>query len=600
MEFALVLPVLLLFIMGIVDFGRALFTYAQASSQLRQALRLAAVIGYDASPVPPYRDCDRMRAVGRSVFFAEAINTDITYLRVESLPSAWDSGTGTFDDSSAGAVACTGSTGPTDLRNGDVLRIRQTIQIRMITPLFPQLLTFILEGQRSVVTSITLVSAEYCGDLVCNVDTETAVSCPDDCATGNSNAPILSLVSPICNSSISMSPTVEINAQDIDVGDGPGQLHASFYVNGTPIAATYSGSGTIYAASWIPSSNGTYTVYASVTDNNSPAHTSATTPCNVEVSGSNPPVIVGIDPANGSTVQPSETVQIRVAVDDVEDGGDCEAGGPAVSISVDASSLAVTCDGTDYVADWTTPASGSATITVTATDSDSLTANASSTVTVDTCAGNCPPTVSISSPLDGADVSGLETIEIHASDMETAPAALVVEVSVCGGSYQTVPYSGSGTTYSYSWDTTAEATGSCDITAQVTDAGGQSATSAINVNVTNPTSIDVYSITADAGVIESGRYFPTVTIVVKDNAGQPAAGVLVDGAWMTDDLVIEPWSCTTDASGQCGFTLSASVKKQLGIRFIVNSISHAVLVYDETLYLPVPPGLPWIQLVAPG
>ena len=36
-EFALVLPILLFMLMGIVDFGRALFTYGQLSSQLRVA-----------------------------------------------------------------------------------------------------------------------------------------------------------------------------------------------------------------------------------------------------------------------------------------------------------------------------------------------------------------------------------------------------------------------------------------------------------------------------------------------------------------------------------------------------------------------------------
>ncbi|WP_376788970.1 TadE family protein [Thermoflexus sp.] len=43
MEFALVFPVLLLFMLGIMEFGRVLFIYTEVSNAAREALRAAAV-----------------------------------------------------------------------------------------------------------------------------------------------------------------------------------------------------------------------------------------------------------------------------------------------------------------------------------------------------------------------------------------------------------------------------------------------------------------------------------------------------------------------------------------------------------------------------
>ena len=43
-EFALILPILLLIVAGIFDFGRALFTYSEVSNAVREATRYAAAL----------------------------------------------------------------------------------------------------------------------------------------------------------------------------------------------------------------------------------------------------------------------------------------------------------------------------------------------------------------------------------------------------------------------------------------------------------------------------------------------------------------------------------------------------------------------------
>src|SRR6185436_2255265 len=68
-EFAFVLPVLLLLILGVVEMGRLLAIYSGISSGARQAVRYGSVAG-DSDPgtsgtQPYYLDCTGIRATAR-------------------------------------------------------------------------------------------------------------------------------------------------------------------------------------------------------------------------------------------------------------------------------------------------------------------------------------------------------------------------------------------------------------------------------------------------------------------------------------------------------------------------------------------------------
>ncbi|MCC7209638.1 MAG: pilus assembly protein [Anaerolineae bacterium] len=79
-EFALVLPILLLLLMGVVDFGWIVFNYAQLQNSLREALRYGSVPGYDATP--QYVQCDgiRQRIIDLAPFSGvRAANISVTY-----------------------------------------------------------------------------------------------------------------------------------------------------------------------------------------------------------------------------------------------------------------------------------------------------------------------------------------------------------------------------------------------------------------------------------------------------------------------------------------------------------------------------------------
>ncbi len=66
-EFALVLPVLLLVIYGVIEIGRMMVVYTSVSSSSREAARYASAAGNSINSVPYYLDCSGIRATARRV-----------------------------------------------------------------------------------------------------------------------------------------------------------------------------------------------------------------------------------------------------------------------------------------------------------------------------------------------------------------------------------------------------------------------------------------------------------------------------------------------------------------------------------------------------
>jgi chitodextrinase len=93
-----------------------------------------------------------------------------------------------------------------------------------------------------------------------------------------------------------------------------------------------------------------------------------------------------------------------------------------------------------------------------------------------------PPTVSITSPLNGATVSGVITVSAVATDnVGVAGVQFKLDGVNLGNEILNAPYS-------VQWDTTKTNNGGHTLTAVARDSGGNIATSSIGVNVSNPTS----------------------------------------------------------------------------------------------------------------
>jgi len=77
LEFALVVPILLLLIYGLIEVGRLLFIYNSVVSAARQAARYGAAIGLNEDEsVPRYRDCAGMRAAAQRLGFLDTFDEE--------------------------------------------------------------------------------------------------------------------------------------------------------------------------------------------------------------------------------------------------------------------------------------------------------------------------------------------------------------------------------------------------------------------------------------------------------------------------------------------------------------------------------------------
>lgn len=140
-EFALSLPILLLFIGGILDFGMILFSYSQASNSLRDALRFGEVFGYASSDYIPYLDCAGMTDAATSNFFSAEHDVTITYIKASNIANTYD------------CAAYTTEELRTVLESGDILQIEL---VAKVDPFFLPIgeLELSFEGQRTVIQAI--------------------------------------------------------------------------------------------------------------------------------------------------------------------------------------------------------------------------------------------------------------------------------------------------------------------------------------------------------------------------------------------------------------------------------------------------------------
>jgi len=79
-EFAIVLPILLVLLVGILEVVRMIFIYAAINNASREAVRYASAVGLnDAKTAEKYRDCDGIKEIAtRSAFFTN-LTVSISY-----------------------------------------------------------------------------------------------------------------------------------------------------------------------------------------------------------------------------------------------------------------------------------------------------------------------------------------------------------------------------------------------------------------------------------------------------------------------------------------------------------------------------------------
>ncbi len=135
-----------------------------------------------------------------------------------------------------------------------------------------------------------------------------------------------------------------------------------------------------------------------------------------------------------------------------------------------------------------------------------------------------PLSVSITAPSNGATVSGQVSVQATATDSASVTSVRLYVDGVLSGT-------GSGTSYSFRWDTTKAANGSHILEAQASDAAGNSSAVSVSVTVSNAvadTTAPVIVMTSPAnGASATGNML--VNCVATDNVRVVKVALYVDG-----------------------------------------------------------------------
>src|SRR5262249_19788423 len=191
-------------------------------------------------------------------------------------------------------------------------------------------------------------------------------------------------------------------------------------------------------------------------------------------SDTTPPTVSVTAPADGSSVSGTVTVS-ATASDNVAVSG--------VQFLLDGANLGAEDTTSPYSISWDTSAlSGSHTLSAVARDTSGNTATSAVVHVSVNNSDTTPPTVSITSPTDGATVSNTITVSANASDnVGVTGVQFFLDGNAPGNEDTSSPYS-------VSWDTTTAANGTHTLTARARDAANNATTStSVSVTASNAT-----------------------------------------------------------------------------------------------------------------
>jgi hypothetical protein len=140
-EFALVLPILLLVIFGIFAFGHFFFAYSSVVSASRDAARWGSAVGLTDNLLPRYQDCEAIRAAAvRTGAFAgvQPVDSPWDELDTPGIYVGFDHGPDdafTVNEFEDDYDSCLDDEGPSDVAYGDRINVRVTVLYRTIVPL---------------------------------------------------------------------------------------------------------------------------------------------------------------------------------------------------------------------------------------------------------------------------------------------------------------------------------------------------------------------------------------------------------------------------------------------------------------------------------
>jgi glucose/arabinose dehydrogenase len=281
---------------------------------------------------------------------------------------------------------------------------------------------------------------------------------------GANPPPTVSITGPTDGATFTAPATIAISA---DASDDGSVTKVDFY-NGATLLGTDATSP--YAFSWNSVAAGSYTLTAKATDNLGAVTTSAPVNVTVNPASNTPPTVSLTSPTDGQTFTAPATVSLAAAASDP--------GGSVARVDFyNGPTLLATDTTSPYSFSWTNVAAGSFTLTAVATDNlGAQTTSAPATITVNP-AGNPPPTVSITAPVNGSSFTAPANITINATASDDGSVDHV-------DFYSGATLLGTSTTAPYTFTWSGVAVGAYTLTARATDNLGAVTTSApVNVTV---------------------------------------------------------------------------------------------------------------------
>lgn len=158
-EFALVLPILLLVTYGLLETGRLLFIYGSTVTAARQAARYGSAIGNNPNNnIPYYRDCDGIDNAANRVGFINTFNDiNVTYDRGPATVGNPNGVPISGFDPNPSADTCP-SMNDTTLQNGDRIKVQVVTQWQPIVRIVPswQGFTITSSAERTILTEVAI------------------------------------------------------------------------------------------------------------------------------------------------------------------------------------------------------------------------------------------------------------------------------------------------------------------------------------------------------------------------------------------------------------------------------------------------------------
>ncbi len=239
-EFALILPVLLLLIYGLLEMGRLVFIFSIVTTASREGARYGAATGLNvAGGIPRYQDCAGIMAAIENVDFINVIDpADVTI--------SYDTG----PDAASDFSACP----PTNINTGDRIKITISSPFAPIVPLVP-LAAFDIESTTNRTLLSTIVIPE--GSAVAPA---TALPTTTPTASITPTATETSLYSPTPSDTptITTTPTITATPTTTSTPTPTGTATATATPTGTPFSCSITHNGSLANGS-----SATWTMYNS-------------------------------------------------------------------------------------------------------------------------------------------------------------------------------------------------------------------------------------------------------------------------------------------------------------------------------------------------